>query len=186
MEQQRYIFNPQVICRFKELLSLGGTNSENFEFLRNPVKEGELEPFSSTLYKALAYVNNLEDVYLLKALLELKPCRTKLEIAQRESLRYILGVKHGNILARMERTLAHSSYSSPYSSILYGGDTGEPHIYPVSGKTRSLNRDINERLGMSQCSSEHPNFKRERKFLFNKSQISNEIWNFVEPFTMEV
>mgnify|MGYP006234826529 FL=1 len=157
-----------------------------FVFLRNPIEEGELVPFSSTLYKALAYVNNLEDLYLLKALLELKPCKTKLEIAQRESLRYILGFTHGNILAKMEGTLAHCSYSSPHSSILYGGDTGEPHIYPVSGKKRSLNRDINERLGLSQCSSEHPNFKRECKFVFDKSQISNEIWRFVEPFTMEV
>jgi hypothetical protein len=184
--EKLFTFNVPVIRTHKDLLSLGGTNSENFVFLRNPIEEGELVPFSSTLYKALAYVNNLEDLYLLKALLELKPCKTKLEIAQRESLRYILGFTHGNILAKMEGTLAHCSYSSPHSSILYGGDTGEPHIYPVSGQKRSLNRDINERLGMSQCSSEHPNFKRERKFVFDKFQISNEIWSFVEPFTMEV
>lgn len=184
--EQKFTFNVPVIRTHKDLLSLGGTNSPNFVFLRDPVEEGELVPFSSTLYKALAYVNNLEDLYLLKALLELKPCKTKLEIAQRESLRYILGFTHGNILSKMEGTLAHCSYSSPYSSILYGGDTGEPHIYPVSSRQRSLNRDINERLGMSQCSSEHPNFKRERKFVFDKSQISNEIWRFVEPFTMEV
>ena len=179
--EQRYIFNPQVICRFKELLSLGGTNSKKFEFLRSPVKEGELEPFSSTLYKALAYVNNLEDLFLLKALIELKPCRSKLEEAQRESLRYLLGVKHGIIVF----PLPPSGYSSPHSSIMYGGETGEPHFYPTSNRRRSINRDINELLGITN-SSEHPNFKCERKFVFDKSQISEEIWSFVEPFTMEV
>ena len=181
MEQKRYTFNVPVIRTLKDLLSLGGTNSENFEFLRSPDREGELEPFSSTLYKALAYVNNLEDLFLLKALIELKPCRSKLEKAQRESLRYLLGVKHGIIVF----PLPPSGYSNPNGSI-YGVETGEPHLYPCSNRTRSINRDINERLGMSQRSSRHPNFKCERKFVFDKSHISEEIWNFVEPFTMEV
>ena len=38
--EQRFTFNVAVIRTYKDLLSLGATNSENFVFLRNPVKEG--------------------------------------------------------------------------------------------------------------------------------------------------
>ena len=73
----------------------------------------------------------------------------------------------------------NSLYHPYYKSILYGNETGEPPCYPVLNQPRSLNRDINKKLGVN--SSIHTDFEK-NQFIIDKKSISYEVSKFLDQF----
>lgn len=176
-----YIFNIELIKNLKSYDYYYSDKihnfSKKFQFLEYPEKKDN--PLN--IYDALAWANNLDDIYCLKALLELLPCVSIKKKSKRENLRYILGCFHNEILSKQTNFLrSGNSLCHPYyKSILYGNETGEPPCYPVLNQPRSLNRDINKKLGVN--SSIHTDFEK-NQFIIDKKSISYEVSKFLDQF----
>jgi hypothetical protein len=185
LNQELYTYNKCIIRDndFPNYILIGKNymNSKEFQFLGDPPIKDE----PKSIYEVIAWAQTESDLKLCKCFIEIFQCNDEYDLAERESLRFILGVKYCKVLARKTNNLypCISSFSYPYDSMIYGMETGEPKIYTLNKDSRSLNIDINSDFGFPQSCS-HPDFIS-NKFQINKFEISEKVWKFAEKFMVK-